>query len=176
MSKLSFDQKTLNSQDLALYEEMVAKRKKMGAPFDGPYQVLMNHPQLCEKIEALGYYLKFEGHLPRDVYQFVVLAVAKATRASFEWEDHLPHALSAGIPQEVIDLLKNTPLETTSFPHPYKLAAQLLSYVLHWKSIPDDLQKACIQTYLLQGFIEIVTLSGFYQMMSAINQGFDVQK
>ena len=34
----------------------------------------MNHPQLCARVEELGFYLKFEGHLPREVYQFVVLA------------------------------------------------------------------------------------------------------
>lgn len=174
MSNLPFDPKSLSSKELILYEQLLAKRKQMGAPFDGPYKVLMNHPELCEKIEALGYYLKFQGHLPRNIYQFVVLGVSRETNATFEWEDHISHAVSEGIPKEVIDLLKKESIKSPSFPIPYSLAAELLTYVLQWKSISQELQNNCIAAYGKLGFIEIVTLSGFYQLMGAINQGFDI--
>lgn len=175
MSQLAFNPESLNEKDRVLYEKMVAKRNKVGASFDGPYKALMNHPELCEKIEALGYYLKFQGHLPRDLYQFIVLAVAKTTKATFEWEDHIDHALLAGVPQDVIETLKKKGIAKSSFPTPYNLAAELLSYVLEWKNIPERLQNACIAAYGMDGFIEIVTLSGFYQLFAAINQGFDIK-
>ncbi len=171
MSMLSFNPKLLSNEDRVLYEKMVDKRKKAGAPFGGPYDALMNHPKLCEKIEALGYYLKFDGHLPRNIYQFVVLTVAQKTQAEFEWKDHVEHAVSAGVPQEVINMLKSG---ASSFPDPYKLAAELLNYVFAWKSIPEPLQNACISAYGMYGLIEIVTLSGFYQLFAAVNQGFDI--
>ena len=34
---------------LDLYDSLVARRKAHGAPFDGPYAALMNHPQLCKR-------------------------------------------------------------------------------------------------------------------------------
>lgn len=175
MSKLPFDPNHLDPQEHAIYDQMVAKRKSQGAPFGGPYAALMNHPDLCEKIEALGYYLKFLGHLPRDVYQFIVLTVAKATKADFEWEDHVHHALSAGVPSDVIQKIKTGDIEKPSFSDPYQCAAEVLSYTLVWKVIPDEVQNAAIQLYGMQGYIEIVVLSGFYQMFAAINQGFDIQ-
>lgn len=173
MSQLPFDPSKLTPQGKSIYENLVAKRKSQGAPFDGPYAALMNHPELCQKIEALGYYLKFEGHLPRDVYQFVVLTVAKETNSAFEWADHLPHAIAAGVPQNVIDTLKNQGL-SASFPEIYQPAAAILAATLIWKNIPEDFQNKAIQAYGMYGFIEIVVLSGFYQLFSAINQGFDV--
>jgi 4-carboxymuconolactone decarboxylase len=36
------------------------------------------------------------------------------------------------------------------------------------------LQSSCIEAYGVQGFVEIVVLSGFYQMFAEINQGFAV--
>jgi 4-carboxymuconolactone decarboxylase len=84
LAELAFDPTALSVGDKAIYDAMVARRKSQGAPFGGPYAALMNHPQLCQKVEDLGYYLKFEGHLARDVYQFVVLSVARETKASFE--------------------------------------------------------------------------------------------
>lgn len=173
MSKLPFNPNTLNEKDKAIYDTMVAKRKSQGAPFDGPYAALMNHPELCQKIEALGYYLKFEGHLPRDVYQFVVLAVARETHATFEWEDHIKHAIAAGLSQDVIILLKAQGISGT-FPDPYRLAAKVLTATQAWKNIPEEVQTEAISVYGMQGFIEIVVLSGFYQMFSSINQGFDI--
>ncbi|WP_068468825.1 carboxymuconolactone decarboxylase [Candidatus Protochlamydia phocaeensis] len=174
MVKLPFNPVDLDSKDKAIYEAMVAKRKSQGAPFDGPYAALMNHPELCQKIEALGYYLKFEGHLPRDIYQFVVLSVAKETNAAFEWMDHVQHALAAGVPKAVAESIHAHGILGQSFPEPYQLAAQVLNATLVWKNIPEQVQADAIKKYGMYGFVEIVVLSGFYQMFAAINQGFDV--
>jgi 4-carboxymuconolactone decarboxylase len=175
MANLPFDPDQLTAADRALYESMVTRRKEHGAPFDGPYAALMNHPQLCKRIEELGFYLKFEGHLPRNVYQFVVLSVACQTGAAFEWADHVEHARAAGVPEPVIETLHTQGVLKGSFPAPYTLAAQILAVTLPWKNIPEEVQAAAISAYGMEGFIELVVLSGFYQMFSTINEGFDVK-
>ena len=174
MAFLPFDPAQLNADDRRLYDGMVARRKTRGAPFDGPYAALMYHPQLCKRIEELGFYLKFEGHLPRAVYQFVVLSVARQTGAEFEWADHVGHARAAGVPEGVIETLKIQGAPGNAFPPPYRLAAEILALTLPWKSIPEGIQSEAIAAYGMEGFIELVVLSGFYQLFSTINQGFDV--
>jgi len=174
MASLPFDAGTLSSADRALYDGMVAKRAAQGAPFSGPYLALMNHPQLCRHVEDLGFYLKFEGHLSRDVYQFIVLCVSRVTGAAFEWVDHVAHATAAGVPDAVIAAVRGHGPAGGSFPAPYDVAARVLVHTLAWRSIPHDIQQAAIAKFGLEGFVEIVVLSGFYQMFSAINQGFDV--
>jgi len=174
VAQLPFDPSKLDSKNRIIYEEMVRARKKQGAPFDGPYSALMNHPQLCQKIEQLGYYLKFEGHLSREVYQFVVLAVAQSTKASFEWEDHVNHAISAGVPANIIKVLQDEGISSSNFSAPYEYAALVLKTTLIYKDIPNTVQANAIEAYGMLGFIEIVVLSGFYQMFSAINEGFEI--
>ena len=44
-----------------------------------------------------------------------------------------------------------------------------------WQVVPDDLQAQAAAEWGKHGLVEIVVLSGFYQMFAAINQGFDVQ-
>jgi 4-carboxymuconolactone decarboxylase len=126
----------------------------------------MNHPKLCAKIEDLGFYLKFQGHLPRNIYQFVVLSVARSTGATFEWIDHAKHAEAAGVPASVIT--------TGVFQAPYNLVAKVLAATLPWKDVPHALQDQIIQEYGVEAFVELVVLSGFYQMFATINQGFGV--
>jgi 4-carboxymuconolactone decarboxylase len=175
MASLPFNPDQLNDSDRALYASMVARRKDHGAPFDGPYAALMNHPQLCKRIEELGFYLKFDGHLPRDIYQFVVLSVARQTGAAFEWADHVEHARAVGVPEQVIETLHSQGVLAASYPAPYTLAAQILAETLFWKNIPETIQAAAIAAYGMEGFVELVVLSGFYQMFSTINEGFNVQ-
>ena len=173
MAALSFDPAKLTPENRAIYDAMVARRKAQGAPFDGPYAVLMNHPQLCKRVEELGFYLKFEGHLPRLVYQFTVLSVAKSTGAAFEWVDHVAHARTAGVPDNVIETLQTSGL-AASYASPFAEAAAVLDAALRWQDIPQHAQNAAIAQFGMEGFVELVVLAGFYQMFSAINQGFAV--
>jgi 4-carboxymuconolactone decarboxylase len=84
MSVLEMDPSRLSPEARALFAAVSAKRKARGEGFGGPYVALLNHPELARRIEELGFYLKFEGVLPRPVYQFIVLSVAHATGAAFE--------------------------------------------------------------------------------------------
>jgi len=174
MAQLPFDPTKLSPSDLALYKRMVERRRAQGAGFGGPYSALMNHPELCEKIEDLGFFLKFHGRLPRDIYQFVVLCVAKSTGTAFEWIDHEEHARSAGVPSSAIDALRRNGIADPTFPAPYDFVAKALGATLAWKDVPQAVQDKCIETFGVQGFVELVVLSGFYQMFSAINQGFAI--
>jgi len=84
MARLPDPTTRLNGTDRDIYERMLAARKSQGTGIYGPYTALLNHPELAERIERLGYYLKFESVLPRDVYQFVVLAFARRVGVAFE--------------------------------------------------------------------------------------------
>jgi 4-carboxymuconolactone decarboxylase len=173
MTVLDMNAATLPTGAHALYETMAARRKAHGEGFGGPYLALLNHPELARRVEELGFFLKFEGALPRTIYQFIVLTVARATGAGFEWHDHIAHARAAGLPEPVIDCIGSG--RTTALPPPYALAHAILTKTLAWQVVPDDLQARAAAEWGKPGLVEIVVLSGFYQMFAAINQGFDIK-
>jgi len=80
MTVLAMDPARLPPAGRALFAEMAAKRKARGEGFGGPYIALLNHPELARRIEELGFFLKFEGVLPRPVYQFIVLSAGAGDR------------------------------------------------------------------------------------------------
>jgi 4-carboxymuconolactone decarboxylase len=173
MSVLQMDPSRLSAEARALFAAIAAKRKARGEGFGGPYVALLNHPELARRVEELGFFLKFEGVLPRPVYQFIVLAVAHATGAAFEWHDHVEHALAAGVPQVIVDAIADG--RTQTLPAPYALLSTILARTMAWQPLPDDLQTQAASQWGVEGLVEIVVVSGFYQMFAAINQGFDIK-
>lgn len=157
----------------ALFAAISAKRAARGEHLGGPYIALLNHPQLARCVEELGFFLKFEGVLPRPAYQFIVLSVAKATGAAFEWQDHVQRAMAAGLSQNVIHRI-GAP-QASALPAPYALLRAIVEKTIAWQPIPDDLQDRAVAQWGVEGLVEIVVVSGFYQMFAAINQGFNIQ-
>ena len=173
MTVLEMDASKLPAAGRALFAAIAAKRKARGEGFGGPYIALLNHPELARRIEELGFFLKFEGVLPRPAYQFIVLTVAHATGAAFEWHDHVEHALAAGLPRDVVDAIGAG--RTDTLPPPYALLGDILAKTIVWQPVPDELQARAAAQWGTQGLVEIVVVSGFYQMFAAINQGFDIR-
>jgi 4-carboxymuconolactone decarboxylase len=204
MTVLDMNVATLPADAKALFATMAARRKARGEGFGGPYLALLNHPELARRVEELGFFLKFEGSLPRTIYQFVVLTIARATGAAFEWQDHIAHARAAGLPEDVIDCIGSDHIGALAseasgqranssvrapdtrpepgssardaLPKPYALAHAILEKTMTWQVVPDELQAQAAAVWGKHGLVEIVVLSGFYQMFAAINQGFDISE
>ena len=172
MTALNMDPAKLPPAVQTLYRTMAARRAAKGEHFGGPYLALLNHPELARRVEELGFFLKFEGTLPRTIYQFTVLTIARSTGAGFEWQDHIAHARAAGLPEDVIDCLDKQ--RTAELPMPYALAQAILARTTAWQELPEDLQAQAVAQWGREGLVEIVVLSGFYQMFAAINQGFAI--
>lgn len=162
---------TLTGEDRAIYEDILTRRKQKGVDHLGPYIPLLNHPQLAKLIEQLGYFYKYESELPRDVYQFVVLILAKRSGVAFVWADHVASARAAGLPEGCIDGIQ---AGTATFVAPFDMVARLTDCAFAYRSIPAPLQDAAIAKFGLHGLIEIVTLCGYYSLMAMVNGCFEV--
>ena len=172
MSRLPDLTSELTGEAKDIYDRMLAKRKAQGTGLRGLYIPLMNHPELAQLIEQLGYYLKFDGKLPRDAYQFIVLSMARRTGVAFEWVDHLTPAREAGLSDSLIDSIFKS--DHGSIPYPYSVILDTMDVVLEFKPIPENIQNEMIKVYGVQGVLEMVILCGFYQTVGEITQAFDV--
>lgn len=170
MAKLPDAIPTLTGPNKAIYDDMIARRAAKGVHELGPYVPLSNYPELAKYIERLGFFYKYESELPRDLYQFVVLEVARRFGVEFVWDDHIAAARAAGVSDEVIAAVKSG----SNLPAPYHLVRQIMDDAFGYESIPKDLQNQAIAAFGMKGYIEIVTLCGFYTLIGMVNACFDV--
>ncbi|MEI6154191.1 MAG: carboxymuconolactone decarboxylase family protein [Deltaproteobacteria bacterium] len=169
MAKLPDPVTPLTPEAQEVYDELVSSRGAL----HGPYRSLIHHPELARRVGSLGSFLRFgNGALPGNVRELLILTVARKIDSPFEWVMHTPHALKEGLPEDVIESIRQNKEPSVLSP----LQADALKAarcVFDRRSIPKDLQERLIEAAGIKGLIELVVLAGFYQMIGEIISSFD---
>jgi 4-carboxymuconolactone decarboxylase len=63
----------------------------------GPFVPLLRSPELMDRLQKVGEYLRFRSALEPRISEFLMLIVSREWTQQFEWFVHLPLALNAGI-------------------------------------------------------------------------------
>jgi alkylhydroperoxidase family enzyme len=70
------------------------------------HRMLAYAPKLMKANSELVMALRFEVTLPRDLVEICILRTAHLAGSDYEWHQHVPMALVAGVPQVKIDTLE----------------------------------------------------------------------
>lgn len=145
-----------------------------GAPFSEIWLTMLHHPALTKAVSSAGKILRFQGTLPGNIREAVILYVAGATRSSYEWAAHIEMAVKEGVQEEILSFLKkHRPF--ADFPEPYCDVIEAAQMCLEKRSLPSSLQDRLIEQYGKKGLVELVLLAGFYQMIAAFLNAFDIE-
>jgi alkylhydroperoxidase family enzyme len=160
----------LDEEGRAVWDRLRERRAGRGARLPGLYLTLMHHPALTEHVEGLGDYLRYGGVLPRDVYEFVVLAVGHKTGSEYEWGQHEELARVAGVPEEAITALRteHTP------PEPYGTIETAVDVLLARRRLRERLQDRLLSLVGSDGLVELAVLVGYYAALAGVLTGFEV--
>lgn len=170
MAQLPDPRPTLDAQGRAVYDELAGPRGGLG----GMYLALLNHPVLAQQIGQLGSYLRFRGLLPGDVRELAILATARGLGNVYEWQQHVPVALRAGLPQTIIDQLQAHDVGAAVMSELYADVWCAARHVSAQESLPAALQQRLQESLGPRGVVELIALCGFYRCIATIVSAFDV--
>jgi 4-carboxymuconolactone decarboxylase len=71
----------------------------------GPFQALLRSPELCQRTQLLGEYLRYDSVITARLRELAILATARHWHQNYEWNAHAPLAERAGLPRPLIDAL-----------------------------------------------------------------------
>ena len=71
----------------------------------GPFIALVRSPELMDRLQKVGEYLRFQSSLEPRISEFIMLVVSRQWTQQFEWAVHVPLALKAGIKSETVESL-----------------------------------------------------------------------
>ena len=133
----------------------------------GPFISLLRSPELCQRTQLLGEYLRFGSVIPQRLRELAILATARHWRQSFEWQTHAPIAQSLGLAVGTIRAL-------ASGEAPPAIAADetvVLQFCreLHTMHAVTDSTYAAARDLLGEpGVVELCGLCGYYALLAMV--------
>ncbi len=77
-------------------ELLVATPRGAAGP-TGPFIPLLRSPELMNRLQAVGEYLRFHNALPQKLVEMATIMAARQFAQQYEWDAHYPLALKAGL-------------------------------------------------------------------------------
>ena len=110
---------------------------------------------------------------PRACPNWRSLTTARIWDAAFEWEIHRPHALAAGVPEDVVNALAED--RTPEFKVEDEELVYLFTRELNLKrSVSDLLFERTVSCLGRDGTVDLVGVLGYYGLISMTIKAFDI--
>ena len=139
----------------------------------GPFNAWVHRPDLGIVIQRLGERLRYHGSLPGAAREIAILAVGAKWMAEYEWWAHARIGRREGVSDETIDAIHRGERPTLSDPLEsavYDFTAALLE-TGRVEPAAYDAARAQIGD---SGLVELVTLAGYYTLVSFTLNAFEV--
>lgn len=139
-----------------------------------PFSVVLNAPEICQRVAHVGTYCRFESSLPGEVVELATLTAAREFDAAFEWAAHVPQAKQKGVSEEAVDAIGHKrPIE--GLKDAEALPIRCSREILRDHRLQDSTFEAAREAYGEQGVIEIIALAGYYGMLACLINALEIK-
>ena len=139
----------------------------------GPFNALLHHPRAGSVVQRLGEILRFEGNLTDVQREVAILTVGRHWQAQYEWWAHAKIAANVGVPRDVIHAIK----EQVPLPSNKADITGIYEFVRELTEARKVSQRCFDAVHTLlgdSGVVELVILVGYYGIISAVLNTFQV--
>ncbi len=152
---------TMTEAQLAVYREVCAgPRGRLGPPTN----VLLRAPELANRSQAIGEYVRYRSSLAPHISEFAIILVGRYWTSQYEWNAHCQLALKAGLDPEIARQAAqgqwpdNMPADVA--------AAYAFCTELHRdKSVSDETFAHAVKVFGEPGVADLIGASGYYTLI-----------
>lgn len=137
-----------------------------GAVF-GPFIPLMRSPELLNRLQKVGEYLRYQSSLETRINEFVMLIVSRQWTQQFEWCMHYPLALKAGMKQEVLDALAEG-RRPPGMAEDEEIAYEVCDELERTRGVSDATYRRAVARFGERGVLDMLGLVGYFTTVSMI--------
>jgi 4-carboxymuconolactone decarboxylase len=139
----------------------------------GPFLVWLRSPELCEKVEALGAYCRFESSLDLRLRELSLLIAARHFDAQYSWNAHVGKAIEAGVSRESLQALAEHK-EPGFTRRDEEVAYQFSTEILGEHFVSDATFAAALEEFGEQGVVDLIGSLGNFSMLAMLLNTFQV--
>ena len=139
----------------------------------GPFNAWVHAPVVGRRLSGLGATLRFETSIERRLLELAIIVVAAHWKAEFEWWAHARMAREHGVADDIVDAIGRG--ETPTFAADDEATVHGFARQLMADGRVDDATYAGAAELLgSQGVVELVSLCGYYTLVSFSLNAFAV--
>ena len=139
----------------------------------GPFNAFVHAPGVGRHLSALGGRLRFRTSIERRLSELAIITVGARWKAEFEWWAHAAMARQHGVADAIVDAVgrgEEPPFEAEDERTIYRAARQLSTD----GRLDPDRYAAAHQLLGDEGMVELVSLCGYYTLISFLLNAFEV--
>lgn len=139
----------------------------------GPFNLWLYSPELCDKVEALGKFVRFDSSIPPKLRDITILVTARHWDSSYMWHSYSKRALDTGVTQDIITAIaeRRTPDLTIGADRAvYGYAKELLDR----HHVSDATFRSAVEAIGKATIVELTALIGNYSMVAMALNAFEV--
>ena len=131
----------------------------------GPFKALLRSPDLADRVQKVGEYIRFHSSIPPRLNEMAILIVARKWTAQFEWYAHRELAMKAGLDPAIADAIAEgrTPepmAEDERVVHTF--CTELLTHT----KVSDETFAATKAMFGEAGVVDLIGALGYYGIVS----------
>ena len=158
--------------DLKL-EQMTPEQKKvadniMSGPrkrLAGPFNAWLRSPEIADRLQKVGEYLRFNSSLPPRLNEFAILITARAWDAQYEWYAHHILAMKAGLDPRVAEELAEGK-RPSGMKEDEALVFDFCAQLRRDKKVDDAIYNKALAMFGEKGIVDLIAVSGYYDVVS----------
>jgi 4-carboxymuconolactone decarboxylase len=133
----------------------------------GPFLVWLRSPDLCERVEALGAYCRFESALDPRIRELSLLIAARCFDAQYSWNAHVGKAADLGVSADALAELAEGK-EPRFGRRDEQIAYSFGIEILRGHFVSDETFAAALGEFGEAGLVDLIGSLGNYSMLAML--------
>lgn len=160
----------MKPEQRAVYAQTVAGRR---GSVPANVMVWLRSPDLAARAQKLGELIRFDTTLKPRVSELAILIVARRWQTQYEWAVHATEARKAGLDDGTVQAIRTG--TTPVFGEPTeRVVYDFVSALVADGRVNDELYRTTVGELGERAVVELVTLVGYYTMVSFTLNVFDI--
>ena len=131
----------------------------------GPFIPLLRSPELMDRLQKVGEYLRFHSSLEPRISEFTMLVVSRQWTQQFEWAIHVPLALKAGVSAQAVQSLAEG-RRPQAMADDERVAYDFCDELVRNHGVGDATYRQAVDQFGERGVMDLVGLVGYFTTVS----------
>lgn len=133
----------------------------------GPFNALLRSPELADRVQRVGEYVRFKSSLPQKLSELAILVTARHWTAQYEWYAHRKLAEKEGLDPKIADDI-SVRKRPAAMDEAEAIVYDFASELHEKKSVSDAVYASALAKFGEQGVVDIIGACGYYTMVSMV--------